>query len=96
MTTITLSPHPAKIAFPSKEEWRSMLYTPSVFITLIVCGTLLSLAVLAGVVFLAYTGNDAAVIGTVIGAVLTAVIALMNVRVKQVRDAVKQNTDAQA
>lgn len=89
MTSITLPPMPVKIAFPTRREWRSMLYTPSVFITLIICGTLLSLATLAGVVFLAYTGNDAAVIGTVIGAVLTGAIALMNSRVKRTLDAVK-------
>lgn len=90
MTTITMPPGTAKIAFPTRAELRSMLYTPAVVITLIICGTLLSLATLAGIVFLAYTGNDAAVIGTVIGAVLTGVIALMNARVRQVRDAVKE------
>jgi hypothetical protein len=92
MTTVTLPPTAAKIAFPTKEEWRSMLYSTPVLITLIVCSTLAVLAVLAGVVFLAYTGNDAAVIGTLIGGVLTGVLALTNARMRQVRDAVKEQT----
>lgn len=90
MTTYPMSPQADKIAFPTREEWRSMLYSTPVVITIIVCGTLVALAVLAGVVFLAYTGNDAAVIGVVIGSVLTGVLSLQNARMRQVRDAVKE------
>jgi tetrahydromethanopterin S-methyltransferase subunit E len=88
MTTLLLAvpQTPGKIAFLTKKEWRSMFNDRAVLITMIVCGTLLFLATIAGVVFLAYTGNDAAVIGVVVGSVLTGVMSLMNSRVKQTRD----------
>lgn len=88
MTDIALPVLPAKITLPNRMEWKELMNTPGVIITMIICGTILSLTAIAGVIFLAYTGNDAAVIGTLIAVVLTAVGALLNSRVKRTLDAV--------
>lgn len=90
MASYGMSHPPLKIGFPTGEEWRALMGTPSVFITMIVCGTVLALAAIGGVVYLASTGNDTAVIGTLIVVTLTAVGGLLNVRMRQTRDAVQQ------
>ena len=57
MSTLIMAPLRSKmITLPTREEWRAMLNRPSVAITAIVAGSLIVVAFLSAVVFLAY--ND--------------------------------------
>lgn len=90
MASFTVPPTPVKIQFPTREEWRELVNDPSVAKTLIICATILGSIALAGVVYLASRGSDAAVIGTMIVAVVTTVGAVINARVKKTLDAVRE------
>lgn len=94
MTAILGPVVPNRMALPTLKELKTLMATtPSVIITMIVCGTILCLAAIGGVVFLAYNGNDTAVIGTLFVVVLTAVGGLLNVRMRQTRDAVQKSQE---
>lgn len=93
MTTMTMPRGVAKIVFPTRREMRLLMYTPGVFITIIICVTIFAILTLAGVVFLAYTGHDAAVVGTLITGALVGVGGLMNARIKRTLEAVKEQKE---
>jgi hypothetical protein len=75
------------ITLPTRQEWQALMANPQVMIALIVCGAVVALGAIAGVVYLAATGHDTAVIGTLFMVVLTAVGGLLNARMRQTRDA---------
>lgn len=87
MTTVTMPPVAVRIMFPTRKEWQALMANPSVIITLIVCVSVVALGAIAGVVYLAATGHDTAVVGTLVVGVLGAVGAVLNSRLRQTRDA---------
>ena len=98
MTTVTMPWEQSKIVFPTRKEWQISMAHPSVIITMIVCVSVVALGAIAGVVYLASTGHDTAVVGTLIVVVLAAVGGLLNSRLRQTRDAAQgiQQNVAQA
>ena len=87
MTTVTAPFDSVTIKFPTRKEWQALMAHPSVIITMIVCVAVVALGAIAGVVYLASTGHDTAVVGTLIVVVLAAVGGLLNARLRQTRDA---------
>lgn len=95
MTDVTMPLLPAMIKLPTREDWRELIAKPSVIITAIVCGTLLALSALAGVVYLAVTGHDTAVVGTLITITFGAIGVLMSNRIRRVENTVQQQQQQQ-
>lgn len=95
MTSNALSERSVRIAFPTREELREMLTDPSVARTLIVCVSFLAALALGGVVFLAYTGHEYAVVAALITATAAAIGPVLNGRIRRhVDEAVKQKGDS--
>lgn len=93
MVTLDMSilrPERSKLLIiPSRTEVREMLTRPSVAITAIICGTILALAAIAGVITLAVTGNDTAVIGTLIGGPLVTLLVALASRLKAMHETIR-------
>lgn len=70
-----------------------MLTRPAVAITAIICGTLLALAAIGGVVWLAYTGHETAAVGTLVGGPLFLWLTTMAGRLREVQQAVRTTQD---
>lgn len=90
MVTMPYPVHaPSVRIFPTGREIRVMLQRPAVAVTAIICATVTMLAVLASVVFLAWTGRDTAVIGALLGGPVLALLGLLSKRLGEVREAVR-------
>lgn len=96
MVTTTMPPPLVKLDLPTREEIRAMLHTTAVAITVVICGCLVFLAALAGVVFLAYTGHDSAAIGALFTVVLAAIGARMSGQIQQARREIQEVKSQQA
>lgn len=83
------------IKLPTTQELREMMTSPAVAITAIICATVLTLASVAGVVYLATTGHDSTVITAFIGGVLLAISGFLNSRIKGVKTLVEEVKAAQ-
>jgi Na+-translocating ferredoxin:NAD+ oxidoreductase RnfD subunit len=71
-----------------------MASRPSVIITAIICATFVVLGALAGIVYLAGSGHDSAVVGLFVGGPLLTILFVISNRVRAVKDAVHQQNTA--
>lgn len=77
MVTLTASPTTIR-TLPTREEWRAMLRDWRVAITLIVAATVILLAFIAAVVFLAWQGRSTeALTAAIVAPVVGALVALL-------------------
>lgn len=90
MTTETFTAGIGRIRLPTKQELRAMFQHVSVVITAILCGTLLALAVLASVIYLAATNHDASVIGVLITGVIAAYGQVLTSRTRRLDEKIDQ------
>lgn len=89
MTDLAL-PMIAGVKLPDREELRKLMFNPPVMITAIICGTLLALASIGAVVYLAVTGNDTTVVGVLITGTLAAVGVLLSSRMRRMEGTMSQ------
>jgi hypothetical protein len=96
MATLTMSPPAGKIlTLPTRQEVRQLMDRTPIVITVIVCSTLAFLATIAAVAFLAYTGNDTAVIGAVIVGALVPVLSILLSRTRAIETTLQQQQQQQ-
>lgn len=93
MTTFNLSaPTRTLVRLPTRQEVRAMLNRPAVAITAIVAGLVAFLAVLGGVVLLAYYGKSTEAITGLLGGSLLALVINIRSKVNDLHAKVDQTT----